>query len=511
MQKIKIKSGGGAVLGSNSFLKKKLSLKRKLRRFSWDNKRSPVFSFVFKRLFFESPKVAGGGFLGNPQLKRLFTVFLFLGASIIVLLILGASVKAGSLNPSASPTASGYTLTDIYNRLTTNATATEANHLFAPTASPASSLYTLKQIYDAIPTIDASKVRLSTSYLGVTGTLTPDGGTASTADLFNGKTAQLTADWNLDIGTLNLACNTATFNGTANLVADTYDGAGNGTNRWCMTDSGDASATQILSGKIAWVGGQAVTGTMTDVEQQTITPSTSNQTITQGYHNGTGYCAGDSDLTAGNIMADVNIFGVTGTLLKNLYNGSAGSNVADYAFYTQAKGGVDDYNYAGTIPSDTYKGTWTDCTSGDHCGTNDSNADHKDNSTGLIWSKWLDSGTTHTWFWANNCYEPADQTPAGVCAANGDDGCQCQKKPTGSKVGCEALGTWRLPYQKELMQAYINGSYGNLSNPAYPYWSASTVSYSTHFAWDVALDGGRTYISTKPTSGSYRVRCVYAP
>lgn len=111
--------------------------------------------------------------IGNSQVKRLCIIFLFLGMSVIALLILGVKVKAGNLNPSASPAASGYTLTDIYNRLTTNATATEADHLFVPSASPASSFYTLKQIYDAIPTIDASKVKLGTTYLGVSGTLSP--------------------------------------------------------------------------------------------------------------------------------------------------------------------------------------------------------------------------------------------------------------------------------------------------------------------------------------------------
>ena len=52
---------------------------------------------------------------------------------------------------------------------------------------------------------------------------------------------------------------------------------------------------------------------MTNVGAQTITPSTSNQTITAGYHNGSGYCAGDTDLVASNIKNGVNVFGVDGT------------------------------------------------------------------------------------------------------------------------------------------------------------------------------------------------------
>lgn len=89
---------------------------------------------------------------------------------LIVILYYGA-VQAGSLSPTASPAATMYTLSDIYTRLTTNATATLASHAFAPSGSPAGTLYTLTQVYDAIPTISADKVGTGTSYLGVSGTL----------------------------------------------------------------------------------------------------------------------------------------------------------------------------------------------------------------------------------------------------------------------------------------------------------------------------------------------------
>jgi len=97
--------------------------------------------------------------------------------------------------------------------------------------------------------------------LSSTGTLTPDGGTAIAADLFNSKTAQLTADWNLDTGTLNLACNTATFNGVGNLVADGYDGLGNGTNRGAWVPARRAPRPAISQcTKSAWVNGVEVAG-----------------------------------------------------------------------------------------------------------------------------------------------------------------------------------------------------------------------------------------------------------
>ena len=108
----------------------------------------------------------------------------------------------------------------------------------------------------------AGNIKSGANIFGVGGSLTP-GGTATAADVFNSKTAHLAGDWTLDTGTLDLACNTATFNGTANRVADAYDGAGNGSDRWCMKDTGDAAAGDIASGKKAWVDGQELTGTST--------------------------------------------------------------------------------------------------------------------------------------------------------------------------------------------------------------------------------------------------------
>jgi hypothetical protein len=106
----------------------------------------------------------------------------------------------------------------------------------------------------------ADKIKSGVNIFGVGGTLAP-GGDATAADLFNGKTAHLASDWTLDTGTLDLACNDPAFDGTGNQVGDAYDGGGNGTNRWCMTDSGDAAAADIANGKKAWVDGSEVTGT----------------------------------------------------------------------------------------------------------------------------------------------------------------------------------------------------------------------------------------------------------
>lgn len=49
-----------------------------------------------------------------------------------------------------------------------------------------------------------------------------------------------------------------------------------------------------------------------EIGQQIITPSTTNQTILKGLHDGTGYVKGDTNLIPNNIVKDKTIFGVTG-------------------------------------------------------------------------------------------------------------------------------------------------------------------------------------------------------
>jgi len=66
---------------------------------------------------------------------------------------------------------------------------------------------------------------------------------------------------------------------------------------------------------------------------------------------------------------------------------------------------------------------------------------------------------------------------------------------------------WRLPTQKELMQAYIDGAANHLPHPDGNFWSATEANLSSGRAWCVALHYGRTSYSNKDTT-SYYVRCV---
>lgn len=163
-----------------------------------------------------------------------------------------------------------------------------------------------------------------------------------------------------------------------------------------------------------------------------------------------------------------------------------GSGTGTIVGYTQTLGGVDDYNNNQTIPSNTYQKTWTTCNAGNsYCSTGDTNAEKQDPNTGLIWS--ARTSSSQTWFVANNCVAPGGAGSLGAtCVNNGDPGCVCVKNAS-SKTGCEGLsgdsGGWRLPYQKELMLAYIDGSWSNLTNTNNTYWSSTTLSNNTQYAW----------------------------
>jgi len=138
--------------------------------------------------------------------------------------------------------------------------------------------------------------------------------------------------------------------------------------------------------------------------------------------------------------------------------------------------------------------TWTTAAPAVTGDDDDANTDPR---TGLIWSRCIiNSGGVPTfaatcgtnWSWDGT-------TDADNIAVGGKTAAQlCSERGNG----------WRLPSQKELMQAYIDGSYWNLLNPANYFWSRTEGSAAS--AWGVVLSSGYTGDSTK--TGSRYVRCV---
>lgn len=215
------------------------------------------------------------------------------------------------------------------------------------------------------------------------------------------------------------------------------------------------------------------------------------------------------------VTAGTQYLGIQGSFLRNLFNGTRTSG--NYPGGSQKFGGIEDWNANGAstplgqnIPADSYQGPWTQCDNGNnYCGTGDSGAEWQDDLTGTIWSKTLNNTTfvpdgsdgDISWHIANNC--------------EGGHGNMCVKNSAPNpNTGCEANTNWYVPHQKQLMQAYIDGSYGPMepkgvsSGASRIYWSATTFSNPLSNAFTVRLTSGHTGGNAK-TSG-FKVRCVYA-
>jgi len=171
------------------------------------------------------------------------------------------------------------------------------------------------------------------------GDLTPPGAPAKTmkslADLY-----QLT---DTGANTPSTSFTTPAYNpptGTMNSLESIYDLL---TSKIAYINTNEAS---ILSS----ISPFGIKGTMSNIGAQNITPSTSNQTITQGYHNGSGTVAGDADLIASNIKKDTVLFGVTGNLEG--IDTSSGDATAEHILAGK-KAWVDGVEVTGTIPTQT--------------------------------------------------------------------------------------------------------------------------------------------------------------
>ncbi|MFA5248296.1 MAG: DUF1566 domain-containing protein [Patescibacteria group bacterium] len=405
----------------------------------------------------------------NAKLKNILKTVSLGGLTVILsVLIIYSVTKAGSLTPPGSEaTSTGYTLEDIYNRLFDNSTAIFGNHDFEPSASPTSTMHTIDEIYGLIPFVNASNLLSSTTYLGVTGNIQSRTLSSSTTTIsagYYGSTNLNTVDTDLATGNIKSGINIFGIAGSYGSGGYTY---------------GSDIASHVLTS--AGVGA----GTFNAYNLNS------------------------------NLIATGTVWGTSsvGMLLGHLFNGTISSS--SIIGGNQANGGVEDYNNSGSAPSDRYSKAWTQCVSGgtynritnpgaNYCGTGDSGAAYMDNSTALIWSKGMNATTyvlddtsgTMTWYIANNCTEIS--------------GNYCTKL-TSAKTGCEANSGWYLPHQRQLMQAYIDGSYGILipNGNNRSYWSATTRSDVVTNAWHVNLGSGSTSRVLKTDINEF-VRCVHS-
>lgn len=246
-----------------------------------------------------------------------------------------------------------------------------------------------------------------------------------------------------------------------------------------LDNTNGATSTQVLSDQTFWglTGGQwgPRTGTMPNNEAVTLVPTTTNVAIAAGYHNGSGYVQGDTDLAAGNIRSGVNLFGVAGSLIG--VSGNAG--VPKTGQTTSYATGDDGDLERGVIwPNPRF--------------TDNSDGTVTDNLTGLTWLQNANCFGIRNWATA---LTDANTLNSGECGLS--DG--------------SAEGDWRLPNVRELQSLVDYGRY----NPALPsghpfssvqsnyYWSGSTHANNTSIAWVVSLADGIVTNETKTLVNKY--------
>ena len=112
----------------------------------------------------------------------------------------------------------------------------------------------------------------------------------------------------------NLIINGVTYGSVPEI--DVPNDQGGTTKFFDVSDADLDNAAKLRDGVIAYgAGGTKYTGSMSEKAAATYTPGTSDQTIAANqYLTGAQTIKGDANLVAANILKDVSIFGVTGSL-----------------------------------------------------------------------------------------------------------------------------------------------------------------------------------------------------
>jgi hypothetical protein len=233
-----------------------------------------------------------------------------------------------------------------------------------------------------------------------------------------------------------------------------------------------------------------------------------------------------SGFSTWNLRTGTTLAGLSGTLKTNCRNtvnstyfnfdgsvGSLGTGGVTSGTAFDYWDTIDDYyglpsSRVTAWSTDTYcdSSTWLDRTTTNGgtsfttCGTS-STCIYQDRITNLQVTDIISGGSPYN---STNTGSPASlawNTAVQACAA--------------STYGGYAAGTWRLPTQKELMSLYEHGivsmvgsNFITLANMQNNYfWSSSTLSYDTIYAWFVYLASGDTNANYNKTNSLYVV-CV---
>jgi hypothetical protein len=411
------------------------------------------------------------------------------------------SAAVGTLDsPDVPGNTWSFTLEDIYNRLDTGAAGAQSTFT-EPAAGPGTgTMHTLDQIMAKAPLADNTNG-------------------AEQTEVLTGKTY-----WSLRTGPWGQLTGTMPDNGAVTIVPTTtnqaialgyHDGTGHcegdadlvgdkikqgvdmfGVTGTVIEATGDATAGDVLTGKtFSNASAAGIAGTMPDNGAVTIVPTTTNQTIAMGYHNGSGKVEGDADLVSCKIRRGVNLFGVVGSITNVPATGQTGCWDQGGSSIACAGTGQDGEYQLGCLPA------VGPCAGADGCNFNRTSlpwnsswgpgfTEHgdgtvTDNLTGLIWLKNANCFGLRTW---TQALSDANGLASGSCGLT--DG--------------SSAGDWRLPNINELRSLIdpdtkpaIPSVHPFWGVQSYYYWSSTTYANDTDRAWDVHLDDGYVNICNK--------------
>lgn len=263
-----------------------------------------------------------------------------------------------------------------------------------------------------------------------------------------------------------------------------------------VDNTAGAGAEHVLAGKTYW-GLQSgnwglQTGTLANVGAMNITPATAEQTITAGFHDGTGKVAGDADLVSDNVRAGVNLFGVDGNTA--VVNTASGNATAGELLYNRTAW-VNGQEITGTRVGGVYlkaggsfspQKRWYD------------NADGTitDVTTGLVWLKTVSTSPRTFTATPSSLLDSVWYTSNLINGTSGlSDGSQ--------------YGDWRLPTKREMQslmtgpEAIGAGNYQGFSvSDASAYWTFTHSSVDYRKVVTVNISTGALVDEMKNTYGS---------
>ena len=415
-------------------------------------------------------------------------------------------------------------------------------------------------------------IRSGVTIFGAAGTLSPPTGDAAITDVLAGKTFSNTGATGLTgtIPTQTLSASSTTvgagyYAATDLATVDPDLAVGNiksGTTVFGLlgtapVPTGDAAAGDVLTGKtFSNTSATGISGTMANNGAITYTPGTSNQAVAAGYHNGSGYVEGDTDLVSTNIRSTASIFGVAGD--SNVVNTSSGDAI-NTDILSGKKAWVDGAEVTGssaagsnvtgadgdisfTIPDGLYSGSKTATAqdsnllagniadgveifgvTGDLSGggilktgqttpyqTDYPGAGNTDGCDGAY-----QAGTAISYSWGDLSHDTVIDNVTGLMWASDGNGLGCYSG--GSQNWTLAIAwaedldfagydDWRLPNRREL-ESLINCENANpsIDTTYFPntrnsaYWTSTTVSADTAGAWAPNFSMGYTFYEYKST------------